>query len=80
MNRGQLIKLIIIGSIIIFNLAMGGCILYRERNPEYQEEDWRSWPINQSSEEHIGGYISENSTEIVGFRITTYYVTKVTIE
>ena len=80
MKRGQIIKLVIICSIIFSFFSLSGCILYRESNPEYDEEDWRSWPINQSSEETKSGYSIENSDEIVRFNITDYYVTKVIIE
>jgi len=80
MNRGKIIKLIIICLIIISFLSLSGCIDNNDGNDEYSEEDWRNWPIIKSSEESESGYSSENSSEIVRFDITGYYVTKVIIE
>jgi hypothetical protein len=82
MNRGQLIELIIVCSMLITILSVSGCIENgndNDNNDQDLEEEWREWPIVQSGIDQTSGYSSENTDEVIGVSITNYYVTNVTI-
>jgi len=85
MNRGQLIELIIICSIIITILSLSGCIEDsndNDNNDQNLEEDWRYWPIIKSSvNQTIGEVLAENSiTTITIYNINESYLTQVFFE
>lgn len=83
MNRGQLIELIIICSIIITILSLSGCIENgndNDNNDQDLEEDWREWPIIKSDAGYEQSHSDENSEEIIIVNITEEYVTSLTVE
>lgn len=80
MNRGQLIELIIICSMIISFLCLSGCVDNNGSDDGKTENDWRYWPIKTSAKESESGYSSEQSDKVIGFNINENYVTKVIIE
>jgi hypothetical protein len=81
MNRGQLIELIIICSVLFSFLCLSGCVENGNDNTnEESEDDWREWPKFQSSKELRSGYSTEYSEEIERFNLHENYITEVFIE
>ena len=81
MDRGQIIKLIIICLFLIVFLSLSGCVENgNDNNNEKSEEDWREWPKIKSSKELRNGYSTEYSEEIERFNLNENYITKVFIE
>jgi hypothetical protein len=83
MNRGQLAKLIIVGSITMLFLSLSGCVDNNSENGNGNggpKDDWQKWPKFQSSIELRSGYSTEFSEEIERFNLYEKYITKIFIE
>ena len=79
MNWGYSSKLIVICSFVMLFFSLSGCI-NDNGGDGGSEEDWREWPIVQSSVERESGHCNEGESEIEEFDIYDYYVTKIYIE
>ncbi len=71
---------IVIIVIALVGAAVGGKPKSEETGSDEKFNDYRSWPIKESSAKHTSGSSQENSDETLVFNITDNYVTQLIIE